>query len=56
MVLSYMKMLFFFGEFKRCRLCPVCETAHVEKTSVVFNFPVHWPLFFFLFFFFFSAE
>lgn len=22
-----------------------CKTANSEKTSVVFNFPVHWPLF-----------
>lgn len=51
MVLSYMKMLlfFFFWWFQKCCLCQVCKTANAEKTSVVFDFIVHWPLGWFFF-------
>lgn len=37
-----MKML--FGDFKMLSLSG-CKTANAKKTSVVFNFPVHWPSF-----------
>lgn len=35
-----------FLVISKCCLCQVCKTANAEKTSVVFNFPVHWPSFF----------
>lgn len=48
MVLLYMKMLFFFfGDFINAVFVRFVKQQNAEKTSVVFNFPVHWPSFFF---------